>query len=351
MQINNIYNVGIGEYNAYVVKGEKCALIDGVPAEYSERLTEKLTDKIDYIVFNHASPWSAGALERVLEIYPDAVVIGTISALKNIKEFMFAEFNERVAKDCEVLDLGGVTLEFHITPNVPWPDTMITYAREDRALFSGEMFSSKNNSVKEFYDNELRQMGGFVRKCIEKTKALDIEKIYPLYGNEINDVSEVCDLYETKISENLRGEYVVLCYASRYGYTREMAEVIAKTLENSGMKVKLFDAEKGGTEMKKALNYARAVGFGAPTINRNAPEKLWEAVCGLDAAAQRGIPCMTFGSYGWSGDAPVLIHKHLRAMNFKMFEKPFTSMFRMNNDDRESLIKYSERFAGFVNCE
>lgn len=349
MQINNIYNVGAGGYNAYVVKGGKCALIDGVGKDYSDELIkniEKVSDKIDYIIFNHASPFQAGILERLIEINPDVIVIGTIAAIKNIKEFVFEKFNEQIAKDGETLDLGGITLEFRISPNVPWPDTMLTYAKESKALFSGEMFSSSNASVEEFYDSELRQFGGFVEKSIKIIKSLDVKTIYPAQGNKSDNA--VLSLYEHQIEKNQRNEYIVLCYMSRYGYTYEMAQIIAETIEKSGMPVKMFDAENGSMEMQSALNRARAVIFGSPTINRNAPPQIWEAVCGLDAVSQRGIPCMTFGSYGWSGDAPVLIHTHLCAMNFRMFEKPFTSVFRMNSEEKLKLAAYSERFAEFV---
>lgn len=351
MQIKSVLNVGADGFNAYVVSGEKCALIGGVPEKLSDKLLANISDaeidKIDYVIFNHASPSCAGALEAVLAKYPDAVVAGTVAAIKNIKEFMFVPFAEMLAKDGGTIDLGGKTLEFLITPNVPWPDTMVTYVKEDKALFSGEMFSSVSSAA-EFYDENLRQCGGFVKKCIEKVKALEISGLFPSYGESCKDVSAPIELYEKKISENSREDYVVLCYMSRYGYTREMAEIIASSLEKSGVAVKVFDAVKGGEEMNRALNRARAAIFGAPTINRNAPPEIWSALCGLDAVAQRGIPCMTFGAYGWSGDAPVLMHTHLRAMNFKMFEKPFLSMFKLSEDEKEKLKKYAERFAEFV---
>lgn len=352
MQIRNVLNVGTDGYNAYAVLGERCALIGGVPKEYSDKLISNISeagiDKIDYVVFNHASPFQAGSLEAVLSKYPDAVVTGTVAAIKNIKEFVFTKFGEQVAKNGGSVDLGGRTLEFYITPNVPWPDTMLTYVKEDKILFSGEMFSAKDNSFEKFYDDVLRQNSGFAEKCIEKIKSLEAEKVCPSYGEELEDISALVALYEKKIRENSRENFVALCYMSRFGYTREMAEITADTLEKSGISVEMIDVEKNGAETCNAINRARAVIFASPTINRNAPPEIWSAVCGLDAVLQRGIPCMTMGDCGWSGDAPVLIHTHLKAMNFKMFEKPFLSVFRMTEEEKEKLKKYAERFAAFI---
>ena len=344
---NSIFNVGADGHNAYLVK--EGVLIDGVPSDFADEFVKNIekhisVSEIEYIVFTHATPDRAGTLEKLLKINPDITVVGTIAAIKNIKEFVFADFKEMIAKDGATL---GETIEFHITPNVPWPDTMLVYDKDCSALFSGEMFSSYN-SLGDYYDDNLRQFGGFAEKCLEKIKALDVKTIYPLCGGKISDTGKAVSVYEEKINENRRRDYAALCYMSKYGSTYEMARIIADTLEDKGLKVKLFDAEKRDGKMYREINLARAVIFGAPTVNRNAPPQIWEAVCGLDAVSQRGIPCMTFGSSGWSGDAPVLIHTHLRAMNFRMFDKPFLCTFRPNADDKEKLKKHTEKFFDFI---
>ncbi|RLE27835.1 FprA family A-type flavoprotein, partial [Candidatus Acetothermia bacterium] len=54
-------------YNAYLVVGEKVALIDGVKAPFAEELVEKISlildpGQIDYLVVNHMEPDHSGSL-------------------------------------------------------------------------------------------------------------------------------------------------------------------------------------------------------------------------------------------------------------------------------------------------
>ena len=46
----------------------------------------------------------------------------------------------RVIKDRETLSLGDRTLEFILTPWTHWPETQVTYLREDRILFPCDLF-------------------------------------------------------------------------------------------------------------------------------------------------------------------------------------------------------------------
>ena len=119
-------------YNSYIVKGEKVALIetahDKFQDEYIKNIEEVVDIKdIDYVILNHTEPDHSGSLAKILEINPDITVIGTIAALKNLKEITNMTFKEHLAKDGEELNLGDFSLKFIIAPNLHWPDTMMTY--------------------------------------------------------------------------------------------------------------------------------------------------------------------------------------------------------------------------------
>ena len=66
-------------YNSYVVRGtNKTALIDTVdPAKTQELLAnlEKLKVNIDYLVINHAEQDHSGTIPKIIEIYPDAIIV------------------------------------------------------------------------------------------------------------------------------------------------------------------------------------------------------------------------------------------------------------------------------------
>ena len=135
-------------YNAYVVRGSaKTALIDTVDPPLESVLWENLArykiDRIDYVIANHAEQDHSGSLPAVLARFPGAKIVVTPKAkgmlvdLLHLPEETFITVN-----DGETLSLGDRTLEFIHFPWVHWPETMLTYAREDKVLFSCDLYGS-----------------------------------------------------------------------------------------------------------------------------------------------------------------------------------------------------------------
>ncbi|MEN6516987.1 MAG: FprA family A-type flavoprotein, partial [Methanospirillum sp.] len=129
-------------YNAFLVRGsEKVALIDAVDPSMEMVLMTNLlragADRIDYIVVNHAEQDHSGLVPLLLEMYAGAIVV-TNKVCRDLLIRFHGIPDERfqVVADRETLSLGDKTLEFLITPWVHWPDTMLTFLREERVLFS-----------------------------------------------------------------------------------------------------------------------------------------------------------------------------------------------------------------------
>lgn len=141
-------------YNSYLVKGaDKTALIDGAhkgfEANFQENV-EAITDfaNIDYMVVNHTEPDHSGAIRLVIEKNPDIVVYGTAACLKNLDNIVRLPFNRVAVKDGDTLELGGKTLTFCVSPNIHWPDTMMTYLAEDKILFSCDFLARISLSLR-----------------------------------------------------------------------------------------------------------------------------------------------------------------------------------------------------------
>ena len=135
-------------YNSYLIKGsEKIALIDTVDPTMEQVLINHLDqlgiEHIDYVVAHHAEQDHAGAIPQVLAKYPQAKVVttprckGMLVDLLMISQEKFITVNDR-----ESLSLGDKTLEFIYTPWVHWPETMSTYLKEEKILFSCDFFGS-----------------------------------------------------------------------------------------------------------------------------------------------------------------------------------------------------------------
>src|SRR4030042_1985006 len=135
-------------YNAYIVRGsEKIALIDTVDPTKTETIITNIAksgvEKIDYLISHHAEQDHSGSIPDVLEIYPDAKVV-TNEKCKNmlIDLLRIGEQQLVVIEDGQDLSLGNKTLKFIFTPWVHWPETLSTYLKEDKILFSCDFFGS-----------------------------------------------------------------------------------------------------------------------------------------------------------------------------------------------------------------
>jgi flavorubredoxin len=102
---------------------------------------------------------------------------------------------------------------------------------------------------------------------------------------------------------------ILILYYSRTGNTEKMAKAIAEGAKNDENTVEInFHADP------KDLSSYDAIIVGAPTYHHDMPidfKNLFEeaAVQGVNLKGKAGT---TFGSYGWSGEAPKLISEIMR---------------------------------------
>src|SRR4030066_2224921 len=135
-------------YNAHLIKGsKKTALIDTVDPPMKDVLLDNLDQlgikRIDYVIFNHAEPDHSGSIREVLTKYPEAKAVCTPRCKDMlIDRFLVAEDRFQTVEDKETISLGNRTLEFIHAPWVHWPETRLTYLREEKILFSCDFFGS-----------------------------------------------------------------------------------------------------------------------------------------------------------------------------------------------------------------
>lgn len=332
MQIRpDIYNVGVNGNNAYLIIGEKTALIDTVLKEQSNDLIKNIEEitpvsKIDYLILNHTEQDKSGAVGAVLEENPDIEIIATVAGLRNLKEMLNHGFNERVAKDNAVLDLGsGISLKFLITPNINWPDSMVTYEEGTRTLFSCDLQS----------EGEEYPYSDFLSNAIDRINDLEIDLMCTGKGDKTAPVSET----------GAADSGVVILYSSRYGSTEEMAHTIKDALKDT--ETHLLCADDNG-DFSDLIHNSRALIVGTQTENNGADKSLLGKIAALTPLKMRHKPFFTFGSYGWSGEGPQIVHNLLKSYGMKPFSKPFLSIFNMSDEKRGELIKHTQKFAEFI---
>ena len=70
----------------------------------------------------------AGLTPDVIDIYPEATVVGSKVALMYLQGLTHRPFEQKVVKGGDKIDLGGGhEVEFIMAPNLHWPDTIFSF--------------------------------------------------------------------------------------------------------------------------------------------------------------------------------------------------------------------------------
>lgn len=332
-------------YNAYAVRGsEGVALFETVKEkffdEYLANLKEVCSlDEVRYIVVGHTEPDHSGSLEKLLELTPNATVVGSATAITFLKEIVNKPFASRAVKDGETIDLGGRTLSFLSVPFLHWPDSMYTYIPEMKALFTVDSFGCHyaddrvfndlidgdfTEAYKYYFDCIMGPFKPFVLKALDKIKGLDIQFIGNGHGPVLRtDIPKYLGMYRawaTPVVVPADERRVAIAYVSAYGYTRQLAGVIADALAEGGVKhVELYDLVECDLETARAAVQS-ADGFllGSPTLVGDALPPIYEMLVGLNPIIHKGKPAGAFGSFGWSGEAVPKLTAQMQAIGLKL---------------------------------
>lgn len=311
-------------YNLYkVISGEKKYIIGGMPEQYKDSYIDEAKDA-SAIVLLTSKPEFCGGVEEVVEQNPNIEVYATAAGLRNIKEIINLDINERLIKDG--MEVDG--LKFVITPNVSWVDTVVAVCND--TLFSGELFSCDEI----YYKDTLAINSRFVASAIDKIKTLDVTHICPAIG-EMKDISVVLEYEKYLKSEAHKKPLISIVYNSQYGFTKSLAE-FAKYCISDEYDIYYTDAVSADID---TINESDMLIVGTNTINHNAPQCIWDIITRLDLVNKRQMPYFVFGSFGWAGDGIKLVDKTLQNMGMKQVSKPVEVLFKPKETDFKQLAK------------
>jgi len=305
-------------YNAYLVKGtEKTALFDTVDPPFWPVLEEQLRSvgKVDYIVSHHAEQDHSGSIGQVMEKFPDAKVLCTEKCKPMLVDHLHVpEARIQAVADGEIVPLGGKTLQFVHTPWVHWPETMVTFLKEDGILFSCDFFGSHlattdlyakdrprvYEAAKRYYAEIMMPFRNVIRKNIEKVEALPVRIIAPSHGPMYDDPKFIVAAYKDWISDTPKNE-VVIPFISMHGSTRKMVERLVATLADRNVAAFRFDL--AATDIGKlaiSLVDAATIVIGAPTVHAGPHPNVVYAAVLANAIRPKAKFASIIGSYGWS---------------------------------------------------
>ncbi|MHA2060361.1 MAG: FprA family A-type flavoprotein [Candidatus Ranarchaeia archaeon] len=324
--------------NSYIVKGEKIAVIDlvrewkGSAMDFHRQLESAgiKEEDIDYIVLNHLEPDHTELLLSLLRNAPNAEIITTEKGAAMIKSFYDVTKNIRIVKTGDTLDLGSKTLQFYEIPYVHWPETMVTYLKEDKVLFScdafgsfgsldGAVFDDEASTERHtfLYDESLRYYANIVAlysnmvlRAIEALKPLDIKVIAPSHGLVWRkNPAEIVERY-VKFANYSKGiglkPKITVIFGSMYGNTESMLDAVLRGISKvDGVELEVQEAANDNHSSYILASAWESGGlvFGMPTYEGKMFPPM---VSVLDHLTRKGVKQKTvfrFGSYGWSGGA------------------------------------------------
>lgn len=327
-------------YNSYLVRGsEKTALIDTVDpaktAELMDNLDRVGVETIDYVISSHAEQDHSGSIPAMLERFGDAKVVTNqkcrdfLSDLLHIPQDRFI-----VIGDGDTLELGDKTLEFIIAPWVHWPETMLTYLREDRVLFPCDLFGSHYatsslyvpdegvvyESAKRYYAEIMMPFRSSIKGHLEKLATREIDLIAPSHGPVYDRPAFIVDAYRDWTGDAVKN-MVVLPYVSMHGSTQAMVDHFVDALMHRGIPVQPFNLTKSDVgELAKALVDAATVVIGSPTVIFGPHPQAVYAAYLANLLRPKTRYATVIGSYGWGGKTVDTIVEMLGRLKVEFLE-------------------------------
>lgn len=352
-------------YNSYLIDDEKVVVVDTVKNGYYDEFKKNIVEvigerKIDYIVVQHTELDHSGSLGRLLEDYPEAVVVASNAAINYTKNILNRDFNSLVAK--ADLDLGRRTLKFISAPNLHWPDTIFTYCEEDEILFTCDVFGSHYSpegdvleaygeeyykEMKYYYDCIMGPFKKFVNMALNRIENIKYDMVCPSHGPiHTTDIEECKRLYrEWSVEVEVEENSVAILYISAYDNTKQMAELFKKKLVEDGFKVEVHDiTELGLQKSVELINKSQGILVGSPTINQDAVEPAWELLSHVSAITNRGKAAGAFGSYGWSGEGVGMLTARLKSLKFNVVESGFRFKFVPSDEEKKQGLEFIGEF-------
>lgn len=369
----NIFPVPKGvSYNSYIIMDEKTVLMDTVDYAISREFIENLTyvlngRKLDYIVVNHMEPDHCAVIGDLILRYPDVKLIGNAKTFQMINQFFEGmSYESVVVKEGDTFNTGKHTLKFVMAPMVHWPETMVTFDDVSCVLFSADAFGTFGaldgtifadevdfdrdwlDDARRYYTNIVGKYGAQVQAVLKKAAALDIKIICPLHGPIWREnLGYIIDKYEKWSKYEAEEKGILIAYASMYGNTENMANVLANILAEKGVKnIRVYDVSNTHISqlISESFKYSHIV-LAAPTYNGAVYPIMENFINDMKALNLQNRTVAVMDNGTWAAVAGKKIAEAVSSMkNMTVIEKVFSVKSTIAN----SQIAEFEEFADMI---
>jgi flavorubredoxin len=322
--------------NSYVVKGEKIALIDLFRdwSNASGQVEAALASvglsfgSIDYLILNHLEPDHSGWLREFREKNPRAEILATAKGINLVKSFFHIDQGLRAVKDGDTLDLGGgKILTFFETPNIHWPETMVTWEPLSGTVFSCDAFGSFGalgdrifddeftreelaffeKETLRYYANIVSSFSVFVERGIQKLAGLPIKVVAPSHGMIWRKTPKtIIDRY-LRYASYAKGpaeREIAVIWGSMYGNTKKGLDAVIRGIESQGIPYSIHRVPDENVSWVLADAYKSAgLVLAMPTYEYAMFPPMAYVLDIFRRKHIYGKTVLRIGSWGWAGGA------------------------------------------------
>lgn len=361
-------------YNNYLIMDDEITLLDTVKYNFADVTIRNITNivepfRIKHIVINHIENDHATSIDKIMGLTPDATIYITEKGKKGLERFFdLSKWKIKIVKTGDTLNIGKRTLLFIETPMLHWPDSMVTYIKEEKLLISQDAFGQHiasaarfddeyttcqsmaelEDAVTDYYANILMPFGQLI-----KNKIADIQKMNLAIDMIAPDHGVIWRLHPEKIMQmylDMAGGKsnlsVSIIYDTMWHSTEQMTVPIAQGIKDEGVDCKVIKLRATPTSTAiKEFWKSRGCLIGTPTLNNIMFPSVANFLTYLRGLRPKNRIIGAFGSYGWGGGAVKEAYEEFKKMSLETFEPGLQILYKPSDDDETKCYDYGREFA------
>ena len=329
-------------YNAFLVRGERTALVDTSHAKFRDSWLPLLATQIDplaidFLIVSHTEPDHSGLIGDLIDRNPDIEIVGSKVAIQFLENQVHRPFRSRAVKSGDGLDLGrhpesGVEhrFEFLSAPNLHWPDTIFSFDHGTGILYtcdafglhycSDELFDSDPGAIapdfRFYYDCLMGPNARSVLQAMKRMEALPpIRTIAVGHGPLLRHHLDLWlgDYREWSTGRSKGEAYAAVCYLSQYGFCDRISQAIARGIGKAEAQVQLVDLRATDPQELSAL-VGEASAVVVPTWPAQPDSDLQASIGTLLAALQPKQWVGCYDAFGGNDEAIDTVADRLRSL-------------------------------------
>jgi anaerobic nitric oxide reductase flavorubredoxin len=361
-------------YNNYLIVDDEITLLDTVKYDFAEVTIKNIKSlveplKIKHIVINHIENDHATSIDRIMGLTPNATIYITERGKKGLERFFdISNWNIKVVKTGDMLHIGKRTLLFLETPMLHWPDSMMTYIKEEKILISQDGFgqhvasaerfddefilhrsvSELEDAVVDYYANILMPFGNLIKAKVAEIQklGLEIEIIAPDHGVIWRkDPQKVLKMY-LDMAEGKADLAVSIIYDTMWHGTELMTFPMMEGLKEEGVECRVIKLRS--TPISTAIKVfwkSRGSLIGTPTLNNLMLPSVARFLYQLRGLRPKNRIVGAFGAYGWGGGSVREAYEEFKKMGLEIFEPGLQILYKPSSDDDKKCYDFGREFA------